>query len=206
MGQNFRPKNPFFNTFFSFGRLAKRAPHVIWLDNFSHYLRVNCPTASSQMWRDSLWTVSAVLQPTEYDLTTIEAGLNQIPNKVYPAADDFFKKKPASFVNAMTMEGPYRADAKLTYYEDSFSKDVSRLPIRTRDVFTHGRVFIPDAILPYNIGNQVGLLQSLSRVLDQVNETNRQAVLVVDVNIYKRIIKVKFKCMSFPHVIFPLID
>ena len=52
------------------------------------------------------------------------------------------------------------------------------------------REFIPDAILPYNIASNKGLLLALTRVLVLANQYSRIQVLMVDVNIYKRILKV----------------
>ena len=178
--------------------LVLTAPCVVWLDNFSKTLARQHPTVERGVYTPMLWTVSAV--------KTLHASVARSTELVFD--DD-------GVISAMppTLLGDH---ANLTEYltirmssESMFdtalcvAHSIKRVPPKLPDdawVSQEDRERVADSvdgltrfhpleILQHNIGSNEGLMRVI-RHMDTILAPDRYAVIVVDINIYMRLLKV----------------
>ena len=99
-------------------------------------------------------------------------------------------------------------DEPTTCFEDSVSRDVTRVPIKRDSPESNqadaDRFFVPKGILGHNIGSNAGLLKLLMNARRDEAGLPNYSVLLVDVNIYWRIMKVCYDhlfCSDLLHVL-----
>ena len=86
-------------------------------------------------------------------------------------------------------------------YEVSFSKDINLIPLvdneylETRDSHDHilrEVEFYPTAMDESNVGSNAGLLKVLMKIREEFHTKGRYVMLLADINIYLRIVKVQW--------------
>lgn len=173
-------------------------PHVLWLDNYAHYLKVNAPTISKQMWRECLWSVCGII--SMHSLAD-QQFLRKRPGViVMPSRDEILTQ--ASNIAALSYIKK-REQQSTICFETSRSRDVTRVPIKPESAESaradDDRFFIPKGIFKSNIGSNTGMLKLLMDTRREEARLPNYTVLLVDVNIYWRIIKVT---TFHPHISF----
>ena len=121
-----------------------------------------------------------MLSMSEPPLTT-DSILEEYPHAdIYPTAESLFDGEldVTSFLHRFP--GQHAAsDIDPSFFEASLSKDINAVPLKLEDDKTRTadgeRLFIPDAILPYNIASNQGLLLALTRVLVLTNQCTRES-------------------------------
>lgn len=185
-------KQPFF------GREVLNVPHVTWLDNYSHQLRVSVPTAGSTLWRDTNWSAKAAIKYTpleQYSAVFLKHAFDGMPS-----VEAIFSDAVVSRFDKEYSKG----DLVFKCYETSLSKSCRTLPIKVDNAETKAadreRKFIPIGILRPNIGSNTGLLTLLMQWRAETQFRRHVPVLLVDVNIYWRVMKViLFSILSQEH-------
>ena len=137
-------------------------PHIIWMDNYSHQLRVHVPTAVSQQWRSCNWSVKAAITLTSLKERKefMKAGA---PDAI-PALEELFSSEVTARFNKYYSEQENLSDL---YFDLSISKDVRSIPIKldsdTTQTVDFDRKFVPLGILEHNIGSNTGLFFLLQK-------------------------------------------
>lgn len=186
-------------------------PHVIWIDNYAHVLRVNCPTAASGWWRQAQWTAKAAV--TLESLKESQLFLKSPQSEGMPTLTELFDPEVTDrFVKYFKIQ----EDKKPLFFDTSVSKNVRTIPIKPDVPLANrahiDRKFIPLGILAPNIGSNQGLLKVLMDHRIEEEKKPHIPALLVDCNIYWRIMKVLFLflfpslcallCYPFPSFIF----
>jgi len=183
-------------------------PHVIWLDNYAHVMKVNCPSADSGWWRKAQWTVKAAitlksLKDNKQFVAThhLDRGMPTLAKLFDSEVLDRFRK----YFKRQEDNDPF-------FFDKSLSKEIRTIPIKPNAdyvrVADEDRKFVPLAILPSNIGSNRGLLKLLMD--HRIEETKNPHIpaLLVDCNIYWRVMKVHFFLMFKPPMasLYPLLS
>lgn len=164
-------------------------PHIVWLDNYAHFLKVNAPKMSTQMWRECQWAVCGII--SQHSLANQEFLRRREGVHVMPSRDDVLEKNN----NEATLSYfKAREDQPSECFETSVSRNVNRVPIKRAGPAStqadEDRFFIPKGIYGNNIGSNQGLLKLLMATRRDEEGLPNYPVLLVDVNIYWRIMKV----------------
>lgn len=186
-------------------RSVFEVPHVIWLDNYAHILRVNSPSANAGWWRNSLWSAKAAItleSLRDSDITLKRDGLQCMPSFKEIFSDMVVARFKKYFTN--------QEKEPIFYFDLSSSKNVRTVPIRpeTEEAkkATYDRHFVPLGILGQNIGSNQGLFKILMDLRKEEKDKPHIPALLVDCNIYWRIMKVpfcesnQFPCLSLCHL------
>ena len=199
-------------------RSIKKGWHVTWLDNFSKFYGCDMQGISQGAWKECLWTGKAVMsvpmrgcakQPplvSEMNQPAIPSDLFHDEHIKSVAQDcvNRFKKDRHDFhsKSISVLLGVNTIPPKPTI-QDGMNPD---LEARLLEVGDGLESFHPDSVLGENIGSNDGLMHILRDMYDEFNkkpaDERRLQILVMDVNIYKRTVKVtsNFRRCSF-HVI-----
>lgn len=180
-------------------------PHVIWIDNYSHILRVNMPTADSNWWRNSLWTAKAAI--TLDSLKNSSSFLKTNPSTGMPSIETLFSLRVTKkFKEYYTS----REEKGVEFFANSISKDVQSVPIKpdtkTAKDADKDRKFTPLGILQHNIGSNSGLFKVLMEIRREEKNKPHIPALLMDCNIYWRVMKVSFSsfcpysCSALLHI------
>jgi len=181
----------------------RSSPHVVWLDNYSHFLKVQMPSGDRGRWRDCQWTVVALHVTRElleqnaeeskalgFFLRSARAG-HAMPKTMFLASDI---ESVVACLTHISGNGNLKSD----YYDSSLSKDVRRLPLKPPAIGTEAErylkesIFLPKAVSPLNISSNKGLIQCLVDLLRQYPKNDvRPIILMADVAIYVRLLKVR---------------
>ena len=173
-------------------------PNVIWLDNFSKTLARQHPTVERGVWTPMLWTVSGVKRlhrsvQVKMDLVYDGAG---VQSAMPPTLVGDYEELVAHISSQMSTDSMY--DTALCV-----EHNVSRVPPKLPDDAWIDQVdidrmsesvdglsrFHPMEISKHNIGSNEGLMLVLKE-LDAMLAPGRYAVVVADINVYMRILKV----------------
>lgn len=167
-------------------------PHVLWLDNYAHILRVNLPTARSGLWRNSSsWSAKAAI--IQESLRNSDVALKTNDQNGMPDLNTLFSNLT---IDRFKKYFGLREKQSSTSFEACFSKNERRIPIKPNSEKTLladlDRKFIPLAILEHNIGSNDGLSKILMEVRTEEHNKPHTPALLVDCNIYWRVMKVSF--------------
>ena len=170
--------------------MVETVPHVVWVDNYCKWLRVQVPTAATQMWRDTRWTVHGLFISDEHRGTDRTAFHLQPGEQCYP--DDIFATRD-------DVEGLIRdaADRVLvagvpTFYPHSISKDVQRIPLALPVESPEDKYnFVPVAVHKHDISSNKGLAHTLLAVAERYPPGGAPIIMMTDINIWKRQMKVR---------------
>lgn len=180
--------------------------HLNWIDNYSHFLKVQVPTGDATAWRDCQWTVHALLttrnlRQTE-DIDDDWLFAVEDPDERLMPADLFVVADKAHCLQLLER----RRDAMLRnteYFLTAACKDVRTLPLKpepvvdSRESFLESAVFLPVAVLGHNIASNKGLMRVFSQTLrNYQTEGSRPILIMADINIYKRVLKVKNRALT----------
>lgn len=172
------------------------------MDNYAHILRVNCPSANSGWWRNAQWTAKAAItleslkDSKQFLKGRDPVGMPTLNELFDPEVIDRFKKYFIRQENKDAM-----------FFDHSYCKDIRTIPIKPEIPAVHradaDRKFIPLGILAPNIGSNNGLLNVLMEHRIEEEKKPHIPALLVDCNIYWRIMKVQFLILfTFPcHVL-----
>lgn len=169
-------------------------PHVIWIDNYCKWLRVQSPTALSTMWRDTRWTVHGIYVSNEFrdaDMSKYKIKRGAV---VVPDIDELWAGKHAFVRVFKEVMKEVLVEGQPRFFEQSTSKEVNRLPLKfpgqepDHDKYT----FVPCAILQPDIGSNSGLAKvcAMFNTMYEDDVTN-PIVTCTDINIWKRQMKVR---------------
>lgn len=173
-------------------------PNVIWLDNFSKTLARQHPTVERGVWTPMLWTVAAVkrLHPSVrvsmdlvYDGEDVHSAM---PLTIVGDPDELH----AHITSQMTVSSMYdeamcvihnvrRVPPKLPSDSWAHQVDIDRMSESVDGLHR----FHPIEVNKHNIGANEGLMLVL-KDLELMLAPGRYAVVVADVNVYMRILKV----------------
>lgn len=179
--------------------LVAQQPCVIWLDNFSKTLARQHPTVERGVYTPMLWTVAAT--KTFHSSVNISTEHVMVEDVIIPAM-------PPSLLGAHMVLREYLITRMST--ESVFdaalcvAHTVTRVPPKLHDDAwvsreDHDRMadsvdglsrFYPLEISKYNIGANEGLMRIIKHI-DAILAPDRYAVIVVDINIYMRLLKVR---------------
>ena len=180
--------------------LATHAPCVIWLDNFSKTLARQHPTVERGVYTPMLWTVAAIKTlhasvRSDTELVFNEEGLiSAMPSTLLGDHANLLEY----FTSRMNSESMF--DTALC-----IAHNIKRVPPKLPDeawVSQEDRERVADSvdgltrfhplgILKHNIGSNEGLMRVI-KYIDAILAPDRYAVIVVDINIYMRLLKVHF--------------
>lgn len=183
-----------------FYRSVLDCPHVIWLDNYAHILRVNMPTGSTGWWRNALWTAKAAI--TLESLKDSEGFRKDVQFTGMPSLTQIFN----TLVLARFRKFYIAQEQKdFNFYDLSFSKDMRRIPIKPETKEARqadlDRKFVPLGILGHNIGSNSGLIKLLMDLRVEEEHKPHVPALLLDCNIYWRVMKVSFLMLCLPLLI-----
>lgn len=168
--------------------MAVLAPHVMWMDNFSKLLPLSIPRNSLELFKSCLWTVY---------------GFNQLPVDMDLSLVYDLPAMPPQFHTLETLQGLRVSYTQIEgaeswqRFEHSLSRDICRVPL---EVLQSARErgdhilskFFPYGIRPVNVGANHVLVDILEEYLvtDTKNPANNYQIVMTDINIYQRILKV----------------
>ena len=193
-------------------------PHVTWLDNFSKIYNRKSATLQQGIWHDCLWTGVAVNKwnPSigfEADHVNLSALLDDSGTVISAMPSALGTAPSVRFLKQQMQK--MKEEGGMFQYESSICKkyDVRNIPlkhvvsevedpelfnilIRRVDGLKH---FYPKQLLKKNIGSNKGLLQILWDKLSETIATRprKYSIIVADVDIFKRILKVFDITVSF---------
>ena len=166
-------------------------PHVLWIDNYAHILHVNLPNATSGWTRNSLWSAKAAVTLDSLRGSTIV--LKENPNSGMPDCVTIFSDETKARFRKIFVEQEH---ASPLCFESSLSKTVRQIPIKPLTAETQAadldRKFVPLGILGHNIGSNAGLFKILMEIRAEEQSKPHTPALLVDCNIYWRVMKVLF--------------
>ena len=172
----------------AFVRSVFGRPHVIWLDNYAHVLRVNMPTATKGWWNTALWSAKAAITLKSLDgklqfLRTASRAMPTLNQLFSDAVTTRFRKYYEGQENKTTL-----------CFDTSLSKNVRRIPITSETpeavAADKDRKFIPLGIVGQNIGSNAGLIKILNVLRIEEEHNEYIPAILVDCNIYWRMMKV----------------
>lgn len=159
------------------------------MDNYTHQLRVSMPTADSGLWRNTNWSAKALISLRSLQASTLFLR-EGAPDAILPIEDVFADEVTTRFQKYYLEQ----EQEPVLCFEASVSKDVREIPIKLDNKTTQDadldRKFIPLAILKQNIGSNAGLLSLLKEWRVEEHGRAHTPALLVDVNIYWRVMKV----------------
>lgn len=153
------------------------------------------PTGDTGMWRNALWSAKAAI--TLESLRGSQDFLKGAPGTGMPSFAQIF----SSLVVDRFRKYYVDQDKKdLCFFEDSFSKGMRRIPIKpeTKEALQADldRKFVPLGIVGQNIGSNAGLIKILMDLRVEEESKPHVPAILVDCNIYWRIMKVIFLVIS----------
>lgn len=170
-------------------------PHVLWLDNYAHILRVNIPNADSGWWRNALWSAKAAI--TLDSLKNSAVVLKDNVNSGMPDLQSIFDVGTKERFTKIYIQ---QEVANSQCYDTCLSKFIRQVPIKPSTEETKkadlDRKFIPLGILGYNIGSNSGLFKILTDIRVEEKNKPHTPALLVDCNIYWRIMKVSLSIFA----------
>jgi hypothetical protein len=188
-------------------RNVKAGLHAIWMDNFSKIIKRQCPSLLNGAWSGCLWTGVAVVKFFAAAATTITMDLVLDEEGVVPAMPDSLI---SSFGRVMSIGSTLMRETHLKYDASLCNVlQVNCIPLkpaapegddRLASILAESRDGVgnlyPEAVLPPNIGSNLGLMSILKGFCDErnvytVTGPDRYYIISCDINIYNRILKVK---------------
>ena len=164
-------------------------PHCVWVDNYYKYFRTSYPKASTGLRKDCAWTVSArVSVPFHLNDNFVldiirREGMPAMPPDQF--ADDYVKE----LITAYSKFESIRVNELV--YDTSLSKDIKRLPLKPEGNDPKlEQAFFPRGISQHNIASNEGLVSVLAELRNEYKDNMNYLVILADVNIHKRIMKV----------------
>ena len=147
-------------------------------------------TANSGWAHKANWSVKAAIILDSISESPV--SLKVYANTGIPPIDEVFGEYSTSHFIATYIK---REKLNTMYYDQSLSKFIRDIPIKPETEETKkvdlDRFFIPLGILGHNIGNNAGLFKILMEIRSEEKEKPFTPALLVDCNIYWRIMKVK---------------
>lgn len=174
--------------------------HINWIDNYSHFLKVQAPTGDSKAWRDCQWTVHALvttrgLRETDEIDDDWLLGPEQVEAKIMPL-DMFAAAAKAGCLQTLLVRGRL-IRTHPDYFSGSNCKDVRTLPLKppppadAEQAYNETAVFAPLAVHGHNVSSNKGLARVFKMTLEHYEAKGiRPIIIMADVNIYKRLLKV----------------
>ena len=184
-------------------RTALSAPHVLWLDNFSKFYTTRLPKATSGPFRQCLWSVSAI-RPVDIDLSVVYNEDDEIypamPPDLYANMDELLEllKKSDGVSPLLYDSSVWNFDLFTIPPGPPAKKDQTDLTKEFwDDVPSPGlKTYIPRGIRPDNVGSNHEMLACIEDWMDEKNSTvtglTNYGILLSDINIYDRLLKVIF--------------
>jgi hypothetical protein len=186
-----------------FIRHAFEGTHVLWVDNFNRNFAVGNVKLEHGVYHEGNWTASGVHRCEQ----NIDMNWKDKDGKVrasFGLPDDLFT---SASIGKWLIDMMKLVDKKgLIYRKRSLIHkfDVRRVPLKPSSAkvddpkhkagLLHNDLsrFYPDRLLPENIGSNVGLLDVLHRFwTEDWKDATDFKMVVADINIFKRIIKVR---------------
>jgi hypothetical protein len=192
--------------------ILKSECHVIWVDNFSKVYQMKIPNMDIGVWHDCLWTGVAIREfvPVEPRYSNLSLAIDMQPGDDSNAMpNDLFHRMKKFLASAKQI-----TDSTMFVYDTSIVTryNVRNVPLKPIvDAVAHPKWHSalassvdglyhlhPVGLIKRNIGSNEGLMRILKRYVDIYEEEKVQLyqVMNVDINIFKRIIKVSF--CAFP--------
>jgi hypothetical protein len=183
-------------------------PHTKWFDNFSKVYGAQIPSIDIGSWRNCLWTGVALKQYTGEDPISV-AVMKNAAGEVIPAMpDDPFEY--ADQLKELVEEHTPRADYRT--HSLVFRWNVTSVPLKPvpsqvenrkwrRALLNSGQVsqLFPKELIAENIGSNLGLARIMKEHYNEhkqntEHDCTKYSVLLADVNIFDRVLKV---CLWF---------
>lgn len=165
--------------------MMSAVPCAIWIDNFSNLLSVGVPSVSRSFYRDTLWTVSGIMSVKG----NCEVNLFRSDTPPSPFA------MPISLISAESVSFITTRFVSLVLNESWFRYDISdckmedRIPIGSRVRWGATR-FRPREVISGNPASNIGLSRIFHRFIEEHGCGRFYRPLVVDINLYSRLMKV----------------
>lgn len=161
--------------------------HVTWLDNYQKLLAVGVPKVTKKYWKSMIWTVEGLM--TMRSVVDVPSHLSH-DSYIMPRETLFDPLDVAALMSLCdsVLSSGFRR------YDMTFATLFPRIPVLSLYDHTHPghdrrTTFHPSTILNENIQSNSGLLSLLRRFEASVDET-RFRMLLLDVGVYDRVIKV----------------
>lgn len=189
---------------------VQTTPHINWIDNYSHFLKVQMPTADSRAWRDCQWTVHGLIttraarEAQDFDDDWLLEPSSE-EKQLMPL--ELFKEERRQRTHDLILQSAKEMRQSPDYYSECMSKTVRRLPLKPEnnsqdphEVFDSMPLFLPKAVVGENVSSNKGLVRVFKNLLQSYPpEGSKPIIIMADVNIYKRLLKVALK--HSPHLI-----
>jgi hypothetical protein len=151
----------------------------VWIDNFSKSLKYGVPSLIHGIWQQCLWSVwGCTKAPSGIDLT-VDLAKPALPQDLLEP----------SLIKTMFKMYETILHESWERYEISNCKYASRIPLGDNPVVRCTK-FTPLKVTAQNPASNAGLSQLLAHFHQQFAPKSRYYVLLVDINLYSRIIKV----------------
>lgn len=191
---------------------------VVWIDNYQKKAKFHNVTFARGNWNDNQWTTKCLFMPPEHlRETTVQLVVLVRDGVVVPAMPNDFMLQVDKFKANMALFG---SKAQLARQSESYVRNVNNVPLKPKPcAYPAGPVrtaleanidglqnTIPVCITEENIGSNKGFLEVVRREWQQhqarcaATGVQKYLVLLADINIFDRLLKVKYTHSTLLHV------
>ena len=153
----------------------------MWIDNFATTFKFGVPTLMKGVWKACLWSVWGAIG------TTIKVNLSLLPDK--PAMPRNLLS--LAFVNVLKEGYQTIFQESWRRFDGSWCREAKRIPLGDEPALK-STTFYPIRMTDANPASNQGLAKLLAAFTNEHHKDKQYKILLVDINLFMRLIKVLF--------------